>query len=415
MAITQKSAIGSSPGKLNFLGGLVTFEGSHALHAQTESKTTVLATVSSSTTLELSNAHKGKFSTDIDSLSELCRSHASPEAFRMWLEQKQAPDWTHFSIGALYTVSQKFQWFPDSGISFAISTDIPIDIGFNYSVSVEIATLRALEKLSSNYFMEQELAKASHEIELELLDRPCPIETPLTCAYGKPGSILPLEGKYSKIRTAIDLPKGIILAACTLSAANEVQLKKLCVAADMGMAIYEKSANHETEYNSKISTSLFSRTIAEYLPEEISGSDFKDRYGEFQQAHIKLDPNTVYPVKAATKFAIQENDHSRLSMHMLSNMIHNAKRKSIELVGELMLQSYEQSKTLGFTSESTDNAIEILTQIGASKGVYGARINHGFAKSSLVILLERSSLKIVRNSLNQGSELDVGEPVLVIQ
>lgn len=388
------------------------FDGSLTLQGQTESKTTVLATIGSSATLDFSNALNGKFSTEIQPFAEFFQKQPDWKAFHDWLDENKIPQWTHSVLGSLAIFSTTFGWLPKQGISFAISSDIPMDLGTSSSVSFEIATLRSLEKLSGFYFENNDLATASQKVETEILSRWCPIDNPLAAAFGKPGSILPIENKTAKLRTAIELPKGIVLAACLLDQTNTQLYNVANTASAMGVRIAKEHFDHKNEYTANLNPSSYSRNIAKRLPEELSGLDFEKSYGPTIDEQFEIHPDTAYPIQAATQFTIDENYRCKMAAHMLSNMIHNAKRKSVEIVGELMLQSYFQSRSLNLTNLQSDEALDMLSNLGPQNGVYGARLNFGLKQSSLVVLVERSALRQVRNSLDR---INAAEPISVIQ
>ena len=159
MITIQRSAIGTAPGKLDFLGGFSESNGGLTLQVQTQAKTTVLATEGSDPVLNITSTQRGQFSTKIRAFKELLAANPDNLQAKQWLDDFEVPVWARYVAACVIIFNREFSWTPHAGLSFAISSDVPIGVGVGSSAALEVATLHALEKLSGRYFSERLVTK----------------------------------------------------------------------------------------------------------------------------------------------------------------------------------------------------------------------------------------------------------------
>ena len=396
----KKSAIGSAPGVFDFLGGIASQSGCLALQSQTQSKTTVLATEGSDSSLCVTSAELGRFETPIDSFKDLIRKGASHQQFADWLEECESPGWSRNALACLALFSTRFQWLPESGLSLAINTDIGANQGIGRAISFQVATLRALEKLTKHYFADQGLALLAQEASEKILGKVCSSFIPAASAYGRPGCLSPLHEGEIKPNPPIELPKGVTIVGtpCRLDNSEMASKRNIALSAiGIGKVLAQNAANKDVDRITSLSLSKYIQSIEETLPISIDGKSFLERFTSRETSSIDIKDDTQYPVQQAFGYAVAENYRSGLASHILTNLAHNSKRQAVTLLGELMLQSHASYSRLGLSDSRVDELIGKIRDQGSDQGLFGGRVT-GTARSSVIVfLIDKKSAKRLRD------------------
>jgi L-arabinokinase len=138
-------------------------------------------------------------------------------------------------------------------------------------------------------------------------------------------------------------------------------------------------------YLANISPSQFRMHYENRLPETISGEDFARIYP------IHLDPFTpvraeeIYPVRAATRYAVEENWRVHNFFSLLSKPATMIDGNTGSLLGELMYLSHLGYSECGLGSEATDKLVELVREEKAND-LLGAKITGGGAGGTVAIL-----------------------------
>ncbi|MEM9160079.1 MAG: hypothetical protein AAGB46_13625 [Verrucomicrobiota bacterium] len=415
MITIQKSAIGTAPGKLDFLGGFQDGSGGLTLQAQTQAKTTVLATEGSDPILSITSTQRGQFKSEIESFKELLASKPSNSKITEWFTQFEVPIWARYVAACVVLFNREFGWQPNKGLAFAISSDIPIRVGIGSSAALEVATLHALEKLSGQYFTDRRLAEIAIELEREIIGAHDDVLTQLSSAYGKPGCLIPVRSRPEAIATPIELPKGVTIIGFPSEARQDnprnAHNNKILKAAKIGEEIARDQSDSVWEFATDIQPSRYLKHIKPTLPESLTGHEITEKFPDLSDG---FESNKTYLIRDAFSFSIFENHRCSLAAQLLYGMAHNSKRKVTELLGELMYQSHLNYSLLGLTSHRTDEMVDAFAQAGADQGIFGARISGFGSGSAIVALVDKKALKIVRDLL-KSFERDTGEVVPLIR
>lgn|GEM_PF-3537144 len=398
----QKSAIGAAPGVFDFLGGIASQAGGLALQSQTQSQTTVLATETSNETLSVTSSdfELGRFEIPIAAFKNLVEKPGSHEELANWIAASETPAWAANAIASLALFAIRFQWFPKSGISFAISTDILTAQAIGRSVSMQVATLRALEKLTGNYFIDQELALLSHKASEKILKHPCFTFIPAASAYGKPGCLSPLLDGGNNPHPPIELPRGVTIVGTPCQIAPQtIKAKRSLVlsAINIGKLFAKRATNQEFDYITTLPPSKYRQSIEEMLPKTIDGKSVLAEFTPAELSAIEIGEDIQYPVEEAFGYAIAENYRCSLASHLLTNLAHNSKRRAVTHLGEVVLQSHASYSRLGLSNSKVDTLIKEIQENGAAQGIFGGRITGICDSSNLVFLIDKKAIKRLRD------------------
>jgi L-arabinokinase len=121
------------------------------------------------------------------------------------------------------------------------------------------------------------------------------------------------------------------------------------------------------------------------LPEYISGDDFTKVYPTHLDPFTPVRPEVVYPVRAATRYAVEENWRVHSFFSLISKPAALIDEIATHLLGELMVQSHVGYSECGLGSEATDKIVE-LVRAEPSNALLGAKITGGGAGGTVAVL-----------------------------
>jgi L-arabinokinase len=125
------------------------------------------------------------------------------------------------------------------------------------------------------------------------------------------------------------------------------------------------------------------------VPEQMRGRDFLTRYLGTTDDATTVDPERVYPVRAATQHGITESERVRQFRGLLP-----IKGQHLVL-GQLMYQSHESYSSCGLGSDGTDRLVALVREAGPEMGLYGAKITGGGSGGTVAVLAERGMRRTV--------------------
>jgi len=433
--------IGSSPGRMDLMGGFADYSGSYAIQHPTHERVVALSLFQDGTKVrtpgmirlasiqvddisQMSQAiAKGDFvvketeflTRDLFSLDDRLKSDCE---LKDTLSKKFAIDgtttdrWVAYLTGIIHRLYQKKSSIDDAppNANFTIVTlsDLPWNSGLASSAAVEIATAislgRALQ-LSSDMLDPVSVASISKEVENRVVGGQCGIMDHLAVTHpgAKRTTEQPLIGMRCR-EPLIELPTYCLPLEVGLSVvALESGVKRSTVSssyqrvrtgAAVGKAILEAATGEEIRHLCDVTPSKFA-IHEDRLPESMTGpqiaADVKgmwlsdDYSGEYECG-------TTYPVREATRFPIGENLRVQLFENVLRGLesYPMSREQSLPLLGELMRQSHVGYSKCGLGTKATDWLVDVLNT--ETTGVIGAKISGGGGGGAVVALVHDSFL-----------------------
>ena len=138
-------------------------------------------------------------------------------------------------------------------------------------------------------------------------------------------------------------------------------------------------------YLANLSPSLFRQHYENLLPEQVRGGEFNRVYP------LHLDPYTVvrtdvtYPVRAATRYAVEENWRVHNFVSLLAQPAGRVDTDTGDLLGELMYLSHCGYSECGLGSKATDKLVDLVREEKAND-LLGAKITGGGAGGTVAVL-----------------------------
>ncbi|MDF2441287.1 MAG: galactokinase, partial [Abditibacteriota bacterium] len=203
-----------APGRLDVLGGVADYSGSLVLQTPIRGRTRVTIVAEDTPDLRLTSVSEGETTLSLEALRPLTKSATAcaidTRAIRSWLEEQRVPHWAHYSVGCLLLFCGEMNWWPDTGLSFHIESDVPASMGVSSSAALEVATLRALEKVAGQPMQGTRLARMAQQAENEIVGAPCGLMDQLASAHGIQSTLLPILCRPDVLDEPVPLPAGII-------------------------------------------------------------------------------------------------------------------------------------------------------------------------------------------------------------
>lgn len=385
---------GEAPGRLDFMGGVADYSGSLVLEMPIRATTRVAITPTREDVLRLHSAENGRAEIPFAELRGALAREAGDEELRALLDAAGAPFWARYPAGCLLVFCRAKGWLPEGGLSFEIRSDVPQGMGVSSSAALEVATLRALAAMAGVGFAGTELAHLGQRAENRLVEAPCGLMDQLTCAYGRPGYLLPILCRPDEIGAPLPLPGGARVVGWPSGvkhAVSESPYARARAATFMGKKLLEHRAGRAWNHAAEIPPSLYARRV-EALPERLTGAEFLATGLPVDDPLSTVQPETVYPVRAALRFPVEENFRCSLAAALLSSTTGQNREAALSLIGELMLQSHAGYSAMGLGSPETDRMVDALIDLGPPAGIYGARVSGGGSGGTVVVLLDERAV-----------------------
>ena len=372
---------GEAPGRLDFLGGVADYSGSLVLEMPLSLTTKV--TITETKLLEL-----------------VFRSEGQAECtLPLGTDPQDAPKWVRYPYGCLWLFSAAQGWQPKGGLIFQIESKVPESMGVSSSAALEVATLRALEKLSGKIFIGTKLAQLAQRAENEIVGAPCGLMDQLASAYGVRGALLPILCRPDKLGESMKLPSNVVAVGWPSGVKHAVSDSPYMTArtgAFMGKKLIEQGTGRRLKHATELAPAELKSLPDSILPEAITGRVFKRRHIGVDDPHSKIEDTRKYHTRAAVSFPIEENHRTEAAVALLRGMTGRNRQTSLIVLGELLYQSHAGYSSIGLGCPETDEMVSEVRKLGAAKGLYGARVSGGGSGGTVVVLLRRSALPVLK-------------------
>ena len=397
----RPSACARAPGRLDFMGGNLDYTGGLVLQIPTRESIWAVYQPSPEQTLRVFNPGAGQFgwktSLEIESwelgnlaaIEDLCGQ--SPQA-----------TWGKYVFGAMHLLRQRYGSSVVGGGVLHIASDLPPNRGVASSAALVIAVLKAVCCAQRIGLGEIALATAGQWVENVVARSACGIMDHAAIVLGTQGSLLPIRCQPCELGNPIALPEGLRIwgvdSMVRRSTSSEVY-ETARAAASMGFKLICQWENLDLTFDglsliprwieprwngylSNIRPADFRSKYESRLPESISGRDFLDLADEHADPFTSIEPGRDYPVRAAARYAIEENLRVDTVKTMLESMGPCRNHSELRLIGELISKSHTAYAECGLGSSSCDD----LVCLARDFGFLGAKMTGGGAGGVVAIL-----------------------------
>jgi galactokinase len=397
--------IARAPGRLDVLGGIADYSGSHALELPLSCGTFVATQLQyfegtsrpgQSVVIRIysptdDNDRSDFISFNLDDVfmveNDGLLKTKEFELVHKYFSQDERNKWAAYIIGALNVISQvKSVKFPPNLGSIAIlvgSHGIREGAGISSSAAVEVASIMSIGSALGLSFEDFEVPILAQQVENHIVGACCGIMDQLTSYFGRPNKFVSLRcTEPFKFLGYIDMPHNITFWGIDTGVKRSTSSLKytVCrVGAFMGLKIISKRRNERRETPISCLTDLspleFEEKYKEILPECILGSEFLNAYGPHGDCLTTIDSAVKYAVRQSTSHPIFENHRVKVFADMLSSCKGELSVEECYSLGEMMYSSHRSYSECGLGSPETDVIVRAAQSIRGP--VYGAKITGG--------------------------------------
>lgn len=327
------------------------------------------------------------------------------EEVRAWVNEDPKRSWCAYILGDIYLLIKKFPAKVGHGFSLYLESDVPIGKGVSSSAALEVAPMKTMAEMFAIPVKGVELAEWTQWVEIALTQSACGIMDQLTVVMGDEDYFVPMLCQPCLPRPLVKLPSSLRLWGIDSGVRHSVagiEYESARAATFMGYHYLCDWENLEPKldqsgavsrwvepkwngYLANLTPSLFQTLYERRLPETITGDEFNRVYSTHLDPFTSVRPEVVYPVRAATRYAVEENWRVNAFFSLLSNPAVAMKATTGSLLGELMYLAHLGYSECGLGSTATDKIVELVREEKTGE-LLGAKITGGGAGGTVAIL-----------------------------
>jgi galactokinase len=327
------------------------------------------------------------------------------EAVREWINRDQLAAWSAYLLGDLYLLVKKYPEKVTHGFSLYLESDVPLGKGVSSSAALEVAPMKVMAEMYGRPVSGVELAEWTQWVEIALTQSACGIMDQLAVIIGDEGWFVPMLCQPCLPKSLVKLPGNLKLWALDSGVRHSVagiEYESARAATFMGyryLCDWEKLDTRLDEsgalprwvdprwngYLANLSPSVFRRKFEDRLAGTVTGADFLREFSTHLDPFTPVRPEISYPVRAATRYAVEENWRVQSFFGLLSLAGDHIDISTGRLLGELMVQAHQGYSDCGLGSEATDYIVSLVREEERSD-LLGAKITGGGAGGTVAIL-----------------------------
>jgi len=166
----EGSVAAFAPGRIEFLGNHLDYNGGLVLGAAIDAGIYALAIPRKDTVVRL--------------FSESFEDAVVETSLSGFSRQEGKKSWANYCLGVL-KVMQDAEMAPVTSFSLTLTTDLPVSVGLSSSAALELATALVFSQLAGQELNRKDLVKVCRKAENEFVGMPCGILDQATSAFGK--------------------------------------------------------------------------------------------------------------------------------------------------------------------------------------------------------------------------------------
>jgi galactokinase len=409
--------VARAPGRLDLMGGIADYSGSLVLQMPIQEATLVALQRVSAPVLHIVSLSADRpieesiFTMPLVDfqVGDQLLNYATAQAY---FKRTPQTAWAAYAAGAFLVLMREKQAHFGDGANILIQSSVPEGKGVSSSAAIEVAVMSAVAAAYDIAFAPREMALLCQMVENLVVGAPCGVMDQMTAVYGEPHKLLALLCQPAEVQGMITIPEELAVWGVDSGirhAVSGADYGSVRVGAFMGYRILQGLAGTDWNgYLANLTPSEFEQFYARQLPEQMSGADFLDKYGNTTDTVTTVDPARTYAVRQPTAHPIYEHFRVRTFANLLKgDILANAPQ-----LGELMYQSHASYSACGLSSAGTDELVRLARQAGPAQGIYGAKITGGGSGGTVAILGHRDAELAVRAIVEQYAQTTHYQPVL---
>ena len=399
--------VARAPGRLDVMGGIADYSGALVLQLPLECATTAMLQARSDPTIEIGTLRGGVMAWFTMPLAALLEDEPrSPDALAAWFDAHVADRWAAYVIGVAHaclvqrasTVSAA-----SGGFRLLIESRVPEGKGVSSSAALEVACLSVIAARYDIELAGDEIARMAQWAENHIARAPCGIMDQMTSACGQRDRLLRLRCQPGTVEGHVAIPAGFRFYGIDSGirhAVSGADYGTVRTAAFMGYRIIADlaglSATRDESrvriddprwrgYLANVTPAEFAARFEAALPERMSGAEFLERFGGTTDDVTQVRAEQTYDVRQATAHPVRENARVERFAELLAGIDVQGSDAAAREMGALMYESHESYGACGLGSDGTDRLVEMVREVGAERGLFGAKITGGGSGGTVAV------------------------------
>jgi L-arabinokinase len=397
---------GTAPGRMDVMGGIADYSGSLLLQMPIKQTTTVSIQKRNDGVFHFRTQITKKKTNDFIIHLSAIKDNSLIEAGNV-IKSVVGGDWAVYILGC-FLVLKKEKKISLDGANVFIESNVPWGKGVSSSAALEVATMNALNQLYKLSLGKEELAVLAQMAENLVVGAPCGLMDQLSSHLGQKNKLLPLICQPHHVDKAISIPPGINFSGIdsgvrhAVSGASYSDVRAAAFMSYSIIALSEGASGEDLDHArasadwsalpykgflANIPVPVFEEKYLSLLPGEIPGKDFLSRYKVSIDPVTTIDEQKIYKPLVCGSHPVYENARVNEFKALLKSFKkHEEKQGSLIRMGNLMMESHQSYSAVGLGNEYTDKIVKMVSEAGATNGLYGARVSGGGNGGTVCIL-----------------------------
>ncbi len=403
--------ISRAPGRLDLMGGNDDYTGGLVFETTIREATRVAAQARDDTRVRLLNPQMREQNWDelVEfALDDLTRGAAMRplEEVRAFVNADPKRQWIAYVLGALYLLKKEFPAQITRGVSLFLESEVPLGKGVSSSAALEVAAMKAIAATYGLRIEGAQLALWTQWVENAIAQSASGVMDQITVVLGDQDHFVPLVCQPCQPEPLVRLPAPLRIWGVDSGMRHSVagiEYEAARAATFMGYALICDWENLPVRYDdtgalprytdprwngylANLDPATYRTRYENRLPEQTRGADFSAKYPTHLDPFTPVRPEVVYPVRACTRYAVEESYRVHLFVELLTNKREPLTPRTLTLLGELMYEAHQGYTECGLGSEATDLLVNLVRAEGAGHELFGAKITGGGAGGTVAIL-----------------------------
>lgn len=403
--------ISRAPGRLDLMGGNDDYTGGLVFETTIREATRVAAQPRQDQCFRLLNPDvraQGWDELVEFSLADLVNDNGmcSLEEVRDFVNADAKKQWIAYILGAIYLLKKEYPARINKGVSVFLESEVPLGKGVSSSAALEVSAMKAIAATYGILIEGPKLAMWTQWVENAIAQSASGVMDQITVVLGDQDHFVPLVCQPCVPESVVKLPAPMRIwgidsgvrhsvagiayeaarAATFMGYALICDWEGLPVTFDETGALARYTEPRWNGYLANLDLATYRARYETRLPETMCGADFSAKYLTHLDPFTPVRPDVVYPVRACTRYAVEENYRVCLFVELLLNKQQPLPPRTLFLLGELMYQAHQGYTECGLGSAETDLIVNLVREEGPTGGLYGAKITGGGAGGTVAIL-----------------------------
>ena len=381
--------IARAPGRLDVMGGIADYSGARVLELPLACATFALVQAQQGEHCDIATRRAkqwGFFSIELPL--------AEPAELAAWFQEHEAERWASYVVGVVQALLAGSA--ATGGLRILIDSSVPEGRGVASSAALEVAVCAAVATSLGIDISAAELAVLCQTVENQVVGAPCGIMDQMTSACGKRDRLLQLRCQPGTVEGYVEIPSGFRFYGVDSGLSHAVSgadYATVRTAAFMGCRMLAAEAGFAGRYLANLTPAEFAR-FSGCLPDTMSGAEFLERYRGISDTATVVLPDRRYPVRRAAQHPVEEQDRVDRFAKLLADL--SQRPNSATEIGRLMYGSHESYSACGLGSDGTDRLVELVKDVGAARGLFGAKITGGGSGGTVAVFGRSDAEHLVR-------------------